>query len=93
MIAGTPVSSELLVPAPIKLLISAAVTPLANVGLPPPLNIPGSAYIVGLLLRSLYEPLKLLVPYLPSRFTVKSLSPDLPTVSTPVPVLNAKLSA
>ena len=34
------------VPAPIKDLISAAVTPVANVGVPPPLNIPGSAKVV-----------------------------------------------
>ena len=40
---ATEVTPELeLVPAPIKDLISAAVTPLANVGVPPPENIPGS---------------------------------------------------
>ena len=32
-----------LVPAPIKVLISSPVTPIANVGVPPPENIPGSA--------------------------------------------------
>ncbi len=38
-----------LVPAPIKDLTSAAVTPDANVGVPPPENIPGSANDVKLL--------------------------------------------
>ena len=43
----TDVTPALLdVPAPIRLLTSAAVTPLANVGVPPPLNIPGSAKVV-----------------------------------------------
>ena len=43
----TDVTPALLdVPAPIRLLTSAAVTPLANVGEPPPLNIPGSAKVV-----------------------------------------------
>ena len=47
LLSGVPVfetlPSPLPVPAPIKLLISAPVTPVANVGVPPPLNIPGSA--------------------------------------------------
>ena len=34
---------EELVPAPMRVLISAPVTPDAKVGVPPPLNIPGSA--------------------------------------------------
>ena len=45
--------AEELVPAPIRFLTSKAVTPEANVGVPPPENIPGSANVVnpeGLLL-------------------------------------------
>jgi hypothetical protein len=38
-----------LVPAPIKVLISSSVTPDANVGVPPPENIAGSANDVKLL--------------------------------------------
>ena len=38
-----------LVPAPINVLISCCVTPDANVGVPPPENIPGSANDVKLL--------------------------------------------
>ena len=43
-VPDTPVTpEEELVPAPIKVLISCAVTPDAKEGVPPPLNIPGSA--------------------------------------------------
>jgi hypothetical protein len=50
VVPDTPVTpEEELVPAPINVLISCCVTPDANVGVPPPENIPGSANDVKLL--------------------------------------------
>ena len=82
LLTPDPVTEPLPVPAPISDLISAAVTPEANVGEPPPLNIPGSAKDVK------PEGLVLLYGVNPNAPVTLALDKDNepPNVKSPVPV-------